>query len=126
MFHVSTYIPLGTGEEKIMERKRHIGNDLTAIVFLDGGGTTKFVPPAISGDFLHSFLIIKPLPGDLFQSVDLFPPLSPLNPGLTIAFIHKEYQWQLRKECQCLGRLLSRRQCTERVRHSAIFSCLKV
>eukprot|EP01122_Echinamoeba_exundans_P011084 TRINITY_DN428_c1_g1_i1.p1 TRINITY_DN428_c1_g1~~TRINITY_DN428_c1_g1_i1.p1 ORF type:complete len:1357 (+),score=281.76 TRINITY_DN428_c1_g1_i1:175-4245(+) len=59
MFHVSTYIPLGSGEEKLIARKKYIGNDMTCLVFLDGE-TTKFDPPLISGDFLHNFLVVKP------------------------------------------------------------------
>ena len=52
MFHVSTYIPLGSGEEKLIERKKHIANDMTCLVFLDAE-STRFEPPLISGDFLH-------------------------------------------------------------------------
>jgi len=55
MFHVSTYIPLDEGEERMVERKKHIGNDVTCIVFLDvKDNTTFFVPPTISGDFLRT------------------------------------------------------------------------
>lgn len=59
MFHVSTYIPLGTDEEKLIARKKYIGNDMTCLVFLDTK-TTKFEPPIISGDFLHNFVVVKP------------------------------------------------------------------
>jgi hypothetical protein len=59
MFHVSTYIPLGSGEEKLIARKKYIGNDMTCLVFLDGE-TSKFDPPLISGDFLHNFIVVKP------------------------------------------------------------------
>lgn len=61
MFHVSTYIPLGSAEEKYVERKKHIANDMTTIIFLDTQ-TTAFKPPTLSGDFLHNFIIVHPLP----------------------------------------------------------------
>ena len=59
MFHVSTYIPLGSGEEKYVERKKHIGNDMTTIIFLDTQSTA-FKPPTLAGDFLHNFIVIHP------------------------------------------------------------------
>lgn len=60
MFHVSTYIPLGSADEKFVERKKHIANDMTTIIYLDTE-TTAFKPPTLSGDFLHNFIIVHPL-----------------------------------------------------------------
>lgn len=66
MFHVSTYIPLGTGEEKYVERKKHIANDMTTIIFLESRNTA-FKPPTLSGDFLNNFIVVHPnLKGDGF------------------------------------------------------------
>jgi len=59
MFHVSTYLPYSANAESQIGRKKFIGNDITTIVFLDGENAT-FVPPAISGDFLHIFAVIRP------------------------------------------------------------------
>ncbi len=36
MFHVSTMLPHTAGDEQQVEKKRHIGNDVTAIVFKEG------------------------------------------------------------------------------------------
>lgn len=57
MFHVSTYIPLLTDEEKFVERKKHIGNDMTCIVFLEGDN--KFNPSTIASSFLHVFIVVQ-------------------------------------------------------------------
>jgi phosphoribosylcarboxyaminoimidazole (NCAIR) mutase len=59
MFHVSTFLPLGSGEEKYVEKKKHIANDMTTIIYLDTH-TTAFKPPTLSGDFLHNFIVVHP------------------------------------------------------------------
>ncbi|KAI9205805.1 uncharacterized protein BJ171DRAFT_52470 [Polychytrium aggregatum] len=56
MFHVSTFIPFIEGDPQQIQRKRHIGNDIVSIVFLDGGG--QFDPRCITSQFLHIFIII--------------------------------------------------------------------
>jgi RAP1 GTPase activating protein 1 len=71
MFHVSTYIPLldnakGT-DDYYISRKRFIGNDLTCVVFLDADHKGPFVPPTISGDFLHVFAIVQPVDDDKYR-----------------------------------------------------------
>jgi hypothetical protein len=66
MFHVSTYLPLGSGEEKYVEKKKYIGNDMTTIVFLDTQSTA-FKPPTLSGDFLHNFIVVHPHPDGTFS-----------------------------------------------------------
>lgn len=33
MFHVSTFLPYTVGDIQQLQRKRHIGNDIVAIVF---------------------------------------------------------------------------------------------
>jgi ankyrin repeat protein len=69
MFHVSTYMPLALVEDEpsqqILSRKRFIGNDLTCVVFLEGDGV--FVPPTISGDFLHVFIVVQPVGDDRYR-----------------------------------------------------------
>lgn len=65
MFHVSTYIPLLAGEEKYVERKKHIGNDMTCIVFLEGD--QKFNPLSIASSFLHAFIVVQSLGNDHYK-----------------------------------------------------------
>jgi hypothetical protein len=57
MFHVSTLLPYSACDTQQIMRKRFIGNDLSCIVYLEGGS---FTPPTISGDFLHIFAVVQP------------------------------------------------------------------
>lgn len=41
MFHVSTMLPFSDTDKQQLERKRHIGNDLVVIAFLDVGAVWK-------------------------------------------------------------------------------------
>lgn len=40
-----------------LQRKRHIGNDIVAIVFQDEN--TPFVPDMIASNFLHAFVVVQ-------------------------------------------------------------------
>ncbi|KAF8932775.1 Rap/ran-GAP protein [Haplosporangium gracile] len=57
MYHVSTLLPYNTVDRQQIQRKRHIGNDIVCIVFVDGD--QPFVPNAIKSQFLHIFVIIR-------------------------------------------------------------------
>ncbi|KAG0080759.1 Rap/ran-GAP protein [Podila epicladia] len=59
MYHVSTMLPFNTLDPQQIQRKRHIGNDIVCIVFVDGD--QPFVPNAIKSQFLHIFAIIHPI-----------------------------------------------------------------
>lgn len=41
-----------------LQRKRHIGNDIVCVVFLEADNTS-FSPACIKSHFLHTFIIIK-------------------------------------------------------------------
>ena len=41
-----------------LQRKRHIGNDIVCVVFMEAT-KTKFVPDCIKSNFLHSFIIVQ-------------------------------------------------------------------
>ncbi|KAF9103301.1 Rap/ran-GAP protein [Mortierella sp. GBA35] len=56
MYHVSTLLPYNTVDRQQIQRKRHIGNDIVCVVFVDGD--QPFVPNAIKSQFLHIFVII--------------------------------------------------------------------
>ncbi|CAF2127795.1 unnamed protein product [Rotaria magnacalcarata] len=62
MFHVSTLLPHSKIERQQVERKRHIGNDIVAIVFQEN--ETKFNPECIASQFLHVYLVVTPLNDD--------------------------------------------------------------
>ncbi|KAM9445475.1 rap1 GTPase-activating protein 1 isoform 8-T8 [Clarias gariepinus] len=57
MFHVSTKLPYTEGDMQQLQRKRHIGNDIVAIVFQDQN--TPFVPDMIASNFLHAYIVVQ-------------------------------------------------------------------
>ncbi|XP_077581490.1 rap1 GTPase-activating protein 1 isoform X10 [Stigmatopora nigra] len=57
MFHVSTKLPYTEGDSQQLQRKRHIGNDIVAIVFQDEN--TPFVPDMIQSNFLHAYAVVQ-------------------------------------------------------------------
>ncbi|XP_065094758.1 rap1 GTPase-activating protein 1-like [Ochlerotatus camptorhynchus] len=59
MFHVSTLLPYTEGDPQQLQRKRHIGNDIVAIVFQEEN--TPFSPAMIASHFLHAFIVIQPV-----------------------------------------------------------------
>lgn len=59
MFHVSTLLPFSDGDPQQLQRKRHIGNDIVAVVFQDS--STPFMPNMIASHFLHSFIVVQAL-----------------------------------------------------------------
>lgn len=59
MFHVSTMLPHTDGDPQQLERKRHIGNDIVAIVFQESN--TPFSPDMIASHFLHAFIVVQPI-----------------------------------------------------------------
>lgn len=57
MFHISTKLPFTEGDAQQLQRKRHIGNDIVAIVFQDEN--TPFVPDMIASNFLHAYVVVQ-------------------------------------------------------------------
>ncbi|TPX33562.1 hypothetical protein SeMB42_g07447 [Synchytrium endobioticum] len=57
-YHVSTLLPFFKSDKQQIQRKRHIGNDIVALVFIDGDA--QFNPATIRSQFLHVFIIVKP------------------------------------------------------------------
>ncbi|XP_070543447.1 uncharacterized protein [Ptychodera flava] len=60
MYHVSTLLPYEGKDPQKLQRKRHIGNDILCVVFLDPGDT-EFIPNTIKSHFLHTFVVVKPV-----------------------------------------------------------------
>jgi len=58
MFHVSTLLPFFPYDIQQVERKRHIGNDICAIIFMDGGHSLDL--RIFVSEFLHNFAVISP------------------------------------------------------------------
>ncbi|XP_018326268.1 rap1 GTPase-activating protein 1 isoform X2 [Agrilus planipennis] len=59
MFHVSTLLPYTESDPQQLQRKRHIGNDIVAIVFQEEN--TPFSPDMIASHFLHAFIVVQPV-----------------------------------------------------------------
>ncbi|KAI1707194.1 rap/ran-GAP domain-containing protein [Ditylenchus destructor] len=59
MFHVSTFLPYTVGDTQQLQRKRHIGNDIVAIVFQEQN--TPFSPDMIASNFLHAYIVVQPI-----------------------------------------------------------------
>lgn len=57
MFHVSTMLPFTESDPQQLQRKRHIGNDIVAIVFQETN--TPFSPDMIASHFLHSYIVVQ-------------------------------------------------------------------
>ncbi|XP_057662198.1 rap1 GTPase-activating protein 1 isoform X2 [Diorhabda carinulata] len=57
MFHVSTLLPFTENDPQQLQRKRHIGNDIVAIVFQEEN--TPFTPDMIASHFLHTFIVVQ-------------------------------------------------------------------
>ncbi|XP_070175609.1 GTPase-activating Rap/Ran-GAP domain-like protein 3 [Littorina saxatilis] len=90
MFHVSTFLPFSRENKQQVERKRHIGNDIVNIVFLecDPDKTPSFKPSMMKTRFTHIFLVVVHNPKNnsyrltVFseESVPLFGPPLPVPP----------------------------------------------
>ena len=52
MFHVSTLLPYEKNDPQKLQRKRHIGNDIVCVVFLEADNTRYVVRFLRSEDFL--------------------------------------------------------------------------
>uniref|UniRef100_A0A1B6E835 Rap-GAP domain-containing protein n=1 Tax=Clastoptera arizonana TaxID=38151 RepID=A0A1B6E835_9HEMI len=59
IFHVSTLLPYTDNDPQQLQRKRHIGNDIVAIVFQEDN--TPFSPDMIASHFLHAFIVVQVL-----------------------------------------------------------------
>ncbi|VVC90399.1 unnamed protein product [Leptidea sinapis] len=59
MFHVAPLLPHTAGDAQQLQRKRHVGNDIVAIVFQEKA--TPFTPDMIASHFLHTFVVVTPV-----------------------------------------------------------------
>lgn len=59
MFHVSTLLPYSESDKQQLQRKRHIGNDIVAVVFQEAN--TPFSPEIIASHFLHAYIVVQPI-----------------------------------------------------------------
>lgn len=69
--------PLYTLLSSQLQRKRHIGNDIVALVYQEGG--TPFVSDIVKSHFLHCFLVVRRIQDKTGFQVKRTPPQ--LSPG---------------------------------------------
>uniref|UniRef100_A0A3Q3RDV5 Rap-GAP domain-containing protein n=2 Tax=Monopterus albus TaxID=43700 RepID=A0A3Q3RDV5_MONAL len=86
MFHVATKLPFTECDPQQLQRKRHIGNDIVALVYQEG--QTPFLSDVIKSHFLHCFLVIRRIQketGEAAYQVSVtaredVPPFGPVLP----------------------------------------------
>uniref|UniRef100_A0A673LV62 Si:ch1073-90m23.1 n=1 Tax=Sinocyclocheilus rhinocerous TaxID=307959 RepID=A0A673LV62_9TELE len=76
MFHVATKLPFTEADTQQLQRKRHIGNDIVALVYQEGN--TPFISDVIRSHFLHCFILQS-----LLEDVPPFGPPLPTPPIFT-------------------------------------------
>jgi len=59
MFHVATYLTHVSGDPQQLEKKRHIGNDIVVIVFIEEGAVLD--PTFTKTQFNHVFIVVQPI-----------------------------------------------------------------
>ncbi|RWS27340.1 rap GTPase-activating-like protein [Leptotrombidium deliense] len=64
MFHVSTMLPHEENDPQKLQKKRHIGNDIVCVAFMETDDTP-FWPGCIKSHFLHAFIVVKTSPKPL-------------------------------------------------------------
>src|SRR5690554_4666957 len=87
MFHVSTLLPFSSVNRQQIERKRHIGNDIAVLLFLDSSQTF-FIPSTITSKYNHIYGVVQFLRRTsagaeyrvAFASKSSVPPFGPLVP----------------------------------------------
>lgn len=61
MFHVSTMLPHEENDPQKLQKKRHIGNDIVCVAFIESDDTL-FWPGCIKSYFLHTFITVQTSP----------------------------------------------------------------
>uniref|UniRef100_T1KL03 Rap-GAP domain-containing protein n=1 Tax=Tetranychus urticae TaxID=32264 RepID=T1KL03_TETUR len=64
MFHVSTMLPHEENDPQKLQKKRHIGNDIVCVAFIEADDTP-FWPGCIKSHFLHAFIVVRTTPKTL-------------------------------------------------------------
>jgi hypothetical protein len=105
MFHVSTLLPYSRDNRQQVERKRHIGNDIVNIVFVDVDDPTQsetahslFNPTCIKSQFTHVFAVVSVDRENQYrlsvfsdEAVPLFGPSLPCPPVFRDAQLFREF-----------------------------------
>ena len=63
MWHVSTMLPFTEGDEQQLQRKRHLGNDVCLVAFLDGpdgSAPYAYACATLVSRFVHVVVAVRP------------------------------------------------------------------
>ncbi|XP_019761709.1 GTPase-activating Rap/Ran-GAP domain-like protein 3 isoform X2 [Dendroctonus ponderosae] len=105
MFHVSTLLPYSRDNRQQVERKRHIGNDIVNIVFIDmeeddqnETAHAQFNPTCIKSQFTHIFAAVSVSSNGHYrlsvfsdEAVPLFGPGLPCPPMFSDPYAFREF-----------------------------------
>ncbi|XP_076275475.1 GTPase-activating Rap/Ran-GAP domain-like protein 3 isoform X1 [Rhynchophorus ferrugineus] len=105
MFHVSTLLPYSRDNRQQVERKRHIGNDIVNIVFIDTEDSStnetahfQFNPTCIKSQFTHVFAVVSINAEGHYrlsvfsdEAVPLFGPSLPCPPTFNDPYLFREF-----------------------------------
>nr|XP_022919615.1 GTPase-activating Rap/Ran-GAP domain-like protein 3 isoform X2 [Onthophagus taurus]XP_022919616.1 GTPase-activating Rap/Ran-GAP domain-like protein 3 isoform X2 [Onthophagus taurus] len=104
MFHVSTLLPYSRDNKQQVERKRHIGNDIVNVLFVDCeddeilDAHVAFNPTCIKSQFTHIFAVITLDSQNTYrmsifadEAVPLFGPSLPCPPVFEEAFSFRDF-----------------------------------
>ncbi|XP_074025682.1 GTPase-activating Rap/Ran-GAP domain-like protein 3 isoform X2 [Leptinotarsa decemlineata] len=103
MFHVSTLLPYSRDNRQQVERKRHIGNDIVNIVFIDAqddpeSAHAQFNPTCIKSQFTHVFAVVTTDHDNQYrlsvfsdEAVPLFGPGLPCPPVFCDPYLFREF-----------------------------------
>jgi len=78
MYHISTELPYSDDDTQQLERKRHLGNDIVIIVYLDRNynsittNISQYSPETIVSQFNHVVLVVSPTERDANGELNFF------------------------------------------------------
>ncbi|KAF4517735.1 hypothetical protein B566_EDAN002940 [Ephemera danica] len=94
MFHVAPLLPFAEHDPQQLQRKRHVGNDIVAIIFQEEN--TPFAPDMIASHFLHVYRVAVtaregvPKFGPPLPNSSIFKPGPELQDWLLVKLINAE------------------------------------
>ncbi|KFW63524.1 Rap1 GTPase-activating protein 2, partial [Pygoscelis adeliae] len=109
-------LPVTEGDTQQLQRKRHIGNDIVAIIFQEEN--TPFVPDMIASNFLHAYIVVQvenPEADNTVYKVSVtaredvpsFGPPLPSPPVFQKVRDETESMFQAIKKPMCMSEILS-------------------
>jgi len=106
MFHVSQLLPFSSEDTQQVERKRHIGNDIVNIIFMDGSpeDAAKFQPQFVKSHFTHIHAVVCYIKETDCYTLTMFsdesvPLFGPLLSNTSFNSSHQQFRRLLLTKC---------------------------